>query len=164
MSRKSFTISDDLLNKALEMTHRRMSYRDVAPGYREYYTPCGSSHAGHIVTVTEGRAVCDCAAFGVCKHVLSSYGRVALHCIQQLRWSRDIEDVQAALDYYEAELYRLPAALRNLVTLEAQACRERFNRESSELHKTLKTLIDEGWIIRHVAPVGETYYIGYTKD
>lgn len=129
---KTFTISDDLLNNALAMTRQPIERCEVAPGYVEYYTPCASGqHGQHIVTVSNGYVLCDCAAFGICKHQLSSVGRPALHCVFQLRAARDLEDVQAIVDVYSPAVRELPAALRSLVRREYGHRDEQVRRSGS---------------------------------
>ena len=116
---KTLTISDDLLHNALEMTHERIVRCEVSPGYVEYVTPCASGkHGHHTVTATAGRVVCDCAAYGTCKHILASIGRLALHALAQLRWAQDLEWLEAVVEIYAPAVRELPESLRSLVRRE----------------------------------------------
>jgi hypothetical protein len=129
---KAATISDNLLNNALAMTHQPIQRCQVTPGYVEMYVPCGSGkHGFHVVTESGGYVICDCEARGICKHVLSSVGRPALHCIQQLRWARDIADLDDAFDFYAPAIREIPDSLKNLVRLEIHRQRERIYRSGA---------------------------------
>lgn len=129
---KTRTISDDLLNNALALTHQPIQRCEVTPGYEEYYAPCQSGKRdGHTVTVTQGRVVSDTPACKIDKYILASVGRPALHCIFQLRAAQDIAWLDEVVDFYAAELRPLPELLKNLVRLEIHHQRERIYRSGA---------------------------------
>lgn len=116
---KTLRISDDLLYNALAMTLQAIMRFEVAPGYVEMYAPCGSGrHDFHIITVSGGYAFCDCEARVICKHILASVGRPALHAIFQIRAAQDLKWLEEVVDKYSPEVRELPDVLRRMVRAE----------------------------------------------
>ncbi|MGA9772270.1 MAG: hypothetical protein WBV94_24775 [Blastocatellia bacterium] len=129
MNRSS--ISPELIQKALELSQQRIERCEVEPGLIEYYTPCASGkHEHHIVTVAAGRAVCDCPAFVFCKHLLASVGRPALVAVQQLRWARELLEVDEIVSFHVEALRGLPESLKALVRSEISVARRRIEAQT----------------------------------
>jgi hypothetical protein len=102
---------------------------EVSPSLVEFYVSCARGEREfHIIRVAFGRVSCDCAAYKVCKHALSSVGRPALHCIFQLRAATDLETIDEIVNFYAPSIRPLPEALRSLVRREYYACDERIRR------------------------------------
>ena len=124
---KQATISDFLLNKALEMSRERIERLEVGQGHIEFYTPCASGkHKEHVVTVKDGKATCDCHAWGFCKHILASVGRSVAVAIQQCRWATEPEEIDEILSLHAPAIRQIPEPLKALARSEALASKRRL--------------------------------------
>jgi hypothetical protein len=80
-----------------------------------YAVPSASTKTVHLVTASG----CTCPAMGLCSHALASVFYDAAVFVQLLRWSTDIEFLQAAVEKYGETIKQMPERVK-------AACRQEY--------------------------------------
>jgi hypothetical protein len=90
-----------------------------------YAVPSASTATVYLVT----RDGCSCPAMGLCSHQLASVFYDATIFVQLIRWSTDIEFLQAAVEKYQATMQGYPEKIRAAVRAEYVAALARLRGE-----------------------------------